>query len=349
MRLNIFYIRSALLFSFFFLSLSCSNNVERFEFSGKTMGTYYKVVIVGKFIDPNLKILVKDSVESTLRNINSQMSTYDSLSVISKINFSRKGEKIFLPYEIRETILLSKKISELSEGAFDITVMPLVNEWGFGPKKKTASIPDDSLISNLLRYVGLDKYEIVDTYYIVKKYDEVKIDLSAIAKGYGVDAVGKTLESLGFSDFLVEIGGEVLTKGKNEKNKDWKIGIDKPELDNFNSNQIQKVIELSNMAVATSGNYRNYYYYNNKFYSHAINPKNGKPVEHNLASVTIIAPSCAFADALATAVLVMGTEKGLKLINNLNDVECYLIERIDENNFKEYFSSGFNKFLSKVN
>ena len=344
MRLKI----SFLLF-FIYVFYGCSHRQNKFEFYGRTMGTTYKCVVVHNKIDEKFKQTIIDSVEATLKVINSQMSTYDSNSVISRINYAKANQAIFLPKEIREAIYLSRKVSMMSDGAFDITVMPLVNAWGFGPKKKNENknIPTQEEIKEYLKYVGTDKYFLIDSFYIAKLYDEVNFDLAAVAKGYGVDAVAKTLDNLDIQSYLVEIGGEIYAKGYNEKGEKWKIGVDKPELNNFESDKIQKVIQISNCAVATSGNYRNYYFYQDKFYSHTIDPKTGKPVEHNLASVTIIAPTCAYADALATAVLVLGVEKGLKLVENIPDVECYLIEKLADGKYKEYCSSGFSQYEKK--
>ena len=201
---------------------------------------------------------------------------------------------------------MAQRVSEATDGAFDITVAPLVNAWGFGFKQGIE--PDSATIEEMRAYTGYSKISLKDG-KIVKEHPQTMLNCSAIAKGYGCDAVASMLSSKGIEDYMVEIGGEVALKGKNSKDTRWTIGVNKPIEDARQTNELQIVLQLTNCSMATSGNYRNYRYIDGKKYSHTIDPHSGYPVTHTLLSATVIADECAYADALATAFMVMGLEK----------------------------------------
>jgi len=226
---------------------------------------------------------------------------------------------------------------QLSDGSFDATVQPLVDLWGFGPQFKTSQIPDSLKIKEIKLKVGSEKL-IVKNGNLQKTNRQLLIDLSAIAKGWGVDKLAKYLLQKGYNNFMVEIGGEIVVSGLNKDNQLWQIGILNP--DGLHSD-LYSTIEVSNKAVATSGIYQNYFTWEGINYSHLINPITGYPVKHDLISATIVADDCATADAVATAVMVKGFERGLKWINSLMGIECFLIKEVD-GEYQTGYSDGFS-------
>ena len=226
-------------------------------------------------------------------------------------------------------------MSEATEGAFDVTVMPLVNAWGFGFKKGT--FPTDTQVDSLRRIVGFHHITLTTDSLLKKDNAGVMIDCGAIAKGYGVDRVAKVLRDHGVRNYMVEIGGEVVTKGRNpETHKSWQIGISKP-VDNANesgSGELQTVLSLENSALATSGNYRNYYERGGRKYAHTIDPRTGRPVQHSLLSATVLAPDCATADAYATAFMVLGLDGAKKVLSAHKELHAYLIYADEQGHLK---------------
>lgn len=292
------------------------------------MGTQYHIRIPLLADDQRIDIGVKQSqlqneIDTLLVEINQEMSTYLPDSNISRFNQSKTQHWFPVSKHFLDVITNAQKISQSSHGAFDITVMPLVNLWGFGTEKKN-SIPAQQQIDFALQKTG---YESLQTQLyptaIRKLKPELSIDLSAIAKGYAVDAVALLLKKHQYNHFLIEIGGEIRVQGKNKHNKRWRIAIEKPTL--FNRS-IQQGLTLHNIAVATSGDYRNYYEKNGKRYSHTINPNTGKPIQHKLASVTVLNQSAMIADAQATAIMVLGEIKG-KLYAQQQQLKVYMIFR----------------------
>ena len=310
------------------------------------MGTVYNIKIISKPLKSYLHSEIQTSIDSSLKQVNQKMSTYIEDSEISRFNNHQSTKGFKVSTEFVKVLNEALNIYQLSNGAFDITVNPLVNLWGFGSGKKVTTIPSEKKIQEILKKIGSDQINIVDENTIKKNIPELEIDLGAIAKGYGVDVVAQVISNYNFDDFMVEIGGEVFVKGRNHRNENWRIGIDKPKYLALPGEDLQNILSISNVGMATSGDYRNFIEYEGKIYSHTINPRTGKPVDHNLASVTIIAPTCIKADALATAVLVMGSEKGLQLIESLENIEGYLINRLDADKFEAVSSSGFKKYLN---
>lgn len=321
-----------------------SSTVELKSISGKTMGTTYNIKLVD---DKNLSInykLLKNEIDDLLKEINQQMSTYIENSEISRFNNYDSTGWYNISYEFASLISTSIDVSKLSDGAFDVTVGPLVNLWGFGPEIKNQEIPTAKELLEAKSKTGYNLIEVrVDSPSVKKNNPKVYLDLSAIAKGYGVDRIAEFLTSKNIENFMVEIGGEVKTTGKNNKNESWKIGIETPDY----PADIKKILSISDFSVATSGDYNNYFEQNGVRYSHTIDPKTGMPVTHRLASVTVINKSCTLADAYATAIDVMGPTMGYEFALK-NNLIIYMIVRADSG-FKEKTTPQFAKFVSSAN
>lgn len=315
------------------LLASCQTKSYQYN-TGKVFGTYFHFVYASD-------VDLQPEIEQLLDSFSQSLSTYDKTSVISKINQNHefKTDSFF-----RVVFRKSEEIFQLTNGAFDITVAPLVNAWGFGFSNEHDV--DQLLIDSLLNFVGMEKVRLVaDT--VVKQNPAVMLDASAIAKGYSSDVVADFLRKNGVTNFMVEIGGEIVTSGVNPKGLAWKLGIDKPFDDPMvSSRELQMVVTLSGESLATSGNYRNFYIKDGKKYAHTIHPKTGYPVEHNLLSASIIAPDCMQADAFATACMVIGLEKSFELIESLPNVEGCFIFHTESGN-QVTLTSGFEKFVSE--
>ena len=292
----------------FLLLSSCSNETatpESVRLKGVTMGTTYSMTIpvLPEGIEPET---VKVGVEQLLVAINQSMSTYIINSELSQLNQSKSIDWVNLSDQLYTVIDQAQMISSRSNGAFDITVAPLVNLWGFGPEKSIGNKPSEDAIQQRLQQIGYQKIELRQSPRAIKKIDSaIEIDLSALAKGYGVDQIANYLASLGIEDYMVEIGGEIHLNGKNGHGTPWRIAIEKPAAD---QRSIQRVLLLESGAIATSGDYRNYFEKDGKRYSHTIDPRTGRPITHTLASVSVIAESTMKADGWATALMVLGAE-----------------------------------------
>ena len=266
-----------------------------------------------------------DSIKSVLNEVDQSLSPFNKTSIITAINENRSTQVNDM---FAEVFTLAKAVSQVTDGAFDITVAPLVNAWGFGFRNQD-TVNDDT-IQALLQHVGIEKVRLEER-NIVKADSCVMLDCSAIAKGYGVDAVGKYLEKRGISDYMVEIGGEIRVRGKNPKGEKWNIAITKPEDDNLcQQNDVQEVLHVTDIAMATSGNYRNYYEKDNKKYAHTIDPHTGYPVQHSILSSTVFADDCATADAFATAFMVMGLDKARELLKKHKELQAYIIYSVSD-------------------
>ena len=260
------------------------------------------------------------SIKKELQKVDEALSPFNKQSVITAVNENRNMtvNKMFA-----DVFLMAEKISEDTDGAFDITVAPLVNAWGFG--FKSGKHPSRHDIDSLKTIIGYKKVSLNDL-RVTKTDPRVMLDCSSIAKGYGSDAVAAMLERHGVKNYMVEIGGEIVTKGISQKRMPWKIGVTKPIDDSLSlSQEIQCIINVTDKALATSGNYRNFYYHGGKKYAHTIDPKTGYPVQHSILSATVIANNCATADAYATAFMVMGMEKAQKLLERHPELMAYII------------------------
>ena len=318
------------LFSILFLFNSCSKSNT--SINGFTMGTTYSIKIYSKKSVNSIHL--KESVEFKLNHLNSIFSTYNDSTELSKINLS-KSKKFKLSNDLNFVLNKALYYSRLSDGLYDPTVFPLVDLWGFGPKRINSK-PKENRVNELLNNVSY-KLISLDNKELLLSNSNIHIDLSSIAKGYAVDTISKLLLNKGFSNFMVEIGGEVRCNGKNNQNE-WIIAIINPK----DKNNLIKT-NVSNLSIATSGNYNNYSIYGGVRYSHIINPKTGWPINNNIISASVIADNCIDADAIATLLMLLPYEEGIELINNMNNVESLLfidkdsdIIMIKSNDFDKY-------------
>ena len=289
-------------------------NINYQHDEGFIFGTIYHITYHS---DTNLK----KEIEAELKKVDQSLSPFNKTSIISQVN---RNEDPITDNMFREVFTLAENISQETEGAFDITVAPLVNEWGFGFKKGVE--PTRQVIDSLKYIVGYQKVKLTPKNYVQKQDPRIMLDCSAIAKGYGCDVVARLLRKNGINDYMIEIGGEIVTRGFNQKQEPWRIGVNKPTDDSLNTSQeLQTVLNVTDIAMATSGNYRNFYYKNGKKYAHTIDPKTGYPVQHNILSATVLAKNCATADAYATSFMVLGLEGAQKILQQHPELMAYLI------------------------
>jgi thiamine biosynthesis lipoprotein len=328
-----------------FLAISSLFHTNRQEqvferFAGLAQGTTYSIVFEVKEGIAPLKL--KKDVDSILADFDMSLSLYKDSSLISRIN---RNENTQVDNYINQLYQMSRSVWKMTDGAFDITVGPLVKAWGFGPeaRKNFTEAKRDSLLS----LVGMDKISL-ENGRLVKTDPRINIDFNAIAQGYSVDVICGFFTAAGLDNFLVEIGGEVRAVG-SKSGEGWKIGIDKPEDNNLTPGaNLQAIIRLSNKAMATSGNYRKFYVENGVKYSHTINPKTGYPAKNTLLCATIIADDAAMADAIATACMVMGKDQAIQFINNNPDLQAYFVYSDLSGNFKTWISDNLKDHLTET-
>lgn len=290
------------------------------------MGTRYHVKIAGCFEKGSAEPL-KEEIEEELDRINKWMSTYRPDSEISRFNRFEGLEWFSVSSAFARVVMEALRVSRETDGAFDVTVGPLVNLWSFGPEHRPKKVPDREAIEEARSRVGYQNLEVRDEPAAIRKLrKEIQVDLSAIAKGFGVDRVAGLLDGLGFDNYLVEIGGEVRVRGSKPDGSPWKVGVETPSDD---KRRIEEVIELRDLSLATSGDYRNFFLEEGKRYSHTIDPRTGRPTEHRLASVTMVTENCTEADAWATALMVLGPEEGYAFASERNLAVLFLL-REDE-------------------
>ena len=299
---------------------------------GNVFGTYYSIT----YRAPKD---LHEAIRERLAAVDNSLSPFNKGSLITAINENRDtvADAMFTA-----VFNLAQNISEKTSGAFDITVAPLVNAWGFGFKNGIAV--DSLTIDSMMQYVGYRSIALNDG-KVTKQQPETMLNCSAIAKGYGCDAVARTLQSKGIEDYMIEIGGEVVLKGKNKKSTPWVIGINKPSEDG--SNELQTVLQLTDCSMATSGTYRNFRFIDGKKVSHTIDPLTGYPANHSLLSATVIADECAYADALATAFMVMGKDRAMEYCTANPEIEAYFIYADDNGSMKTVSTKGFNRYIRK--
>lgn len=319
--------------------ISSCRKAEFEGFNGFAQGTTYSIVYESskKYTPDSLQRIV----EKILRDFDMSLSLYKDESVLSKIN---RNEDVKVDTFFEEVYRRSVDISEMTEGAFDVTVGPLVRAWGFGPDehKNFSEEKRDSLI----KLVGMEKIS-VSNGKLIKTDPSIRLDFNAIAQGYSVDVVAEYFNDLGFDNYLIEIGGEVRAKGTKNGNL-WRIGIDKPEDNNIIPGQsLQAIIRISDKSLATSGNYRKFYVEDGIKYSHTINPKTGYPAKNRLLSATIIADECGTADGIATACMVMGHEKAIDFISRHPEFTAYFVISGTDGSYETWISEGLKDFLSE--
>ena len=304
---------------------------------GTVFGTFYSVTYQS---DENLQ----KEIEAELKKVDDALSMFNDKSIISKVN---RNEKTELNEMFMQVVELAMKVSEETDGAFDITVAPLVNAWGFGFKSGTQPTPQ--AIDSLKALVGYKKITLDTRRKTISKNDpRIMLDCSAIAKGYGSDVIGAFLKRRGIENYMVEIGGEVVTHGINEKRVPWRIGVVKPTEDSLaTDNELQTVINVADKAMATSGNYRNFYYKGGKKYAHTIDPKTGAPVQHSLLSATVLADNCATADAYATSFMVMGIERAKAVLERHPELMAYFIYSDDNGENAVWYSPTMKENITE--
>ena len=285
---------------------------------------------------------LKAELEAELQKVDASLSMFNPQSTISRIN---RGETDEADEMLSEVLGLSFTINNATAGAFDPTVAPLVNAWGFG--FKNGQMPDSAQVDTLRALVGLSTIHLKNG-RLTKDNPQSILDFSAIAKGYGVDRAAQVLRNLGIQHFMVEIGGEVVTEGVNEKGEPWRIGINKPDDDSTSTNtELQDIIALSGKAIATSGNYRNYYISGGRKIAHTINPRTGYPAQQDILSSTVMAPSCAEADAFATAFMVLGLEGAKHVLERQPQLQAYFIYSDEQGDYRIWCTEGFSTLRIK--
>jgi len=307
------------------------------ELTGETMGTTFSITIPK--LPSNVSVpKLSAGIEGILQQVNQQMSNWIQDSEISRFNQSSSTDWFEVSPATALVIEQSIRYSKESYGAFDVTVAPLIDAWGFGPQGREIDPPDEEQLAELRTITGTDKLEVrTDPPAIRKAVPEVSVNLSAIAKGYGVDAIAEYLEGLGIMDYLVEIGGEVRMGGRKVNGQKWRVGVERPKA---GQRSLQKIVMLTDSAMATSGDYRNFIERNGQKYSHTIDPVSLKPITHRLASVTVMAKNCLEADAVATALMVMGPETGYDWAEKRQISALMLIHT--ESGFEERSTSAWN-------
>ncbi|MDX1943253.1 MAG: FAD:protein FMN transferase [Saprospiraceae bacterium] len=333
-------------FSLSFLVIACKNESKETQkayisFEGKTMGTYYKITY-----DDSLGRNLQEEVERLLIEINDEVSTYIPTSTISQFNQSEMGIDVNGKAHFLGNFLKAREVCAQSGGAFDPTVMPLVNYWGFGyTEKKPVTQVDSMKIDSLIAFVGMDKVSL-DEGFLKKIKPSVQLDFSGIATGYAIDTLGGLLEAKGIKNYLVDIGGEQRARGVNAHGAIWNIGINVPK-EGAPKNEIQATVELKDWTISTSGNYRNFYDANGVKYSHTINPKTGFPERNTLLSASVFSENCITADAWATAFMVMGIDKAYEMATQLPEVEAYFIYGTPDGGMSVKYTSELASLFEK--
>jgi thiamine biosynthesis lipoprotein len=326
---------------FFYISLfllaGCKTKKSEYsKIAGFAQGTTYHITYENSKHED-----YTDDIDSILKAFDKSLSIYDSTSIISRIN--NNDPAVEADDWFVDVFKTSDKVNKLSDGAFDITVGPVVNAWGFG--NGPVAKHDTAYIDSLLQFVGMDKVKL-EGRKVIKQYPGVKLDVNAIAQGYSVDVVCDFFKEKGIKNYLVEIGGEVRGKGTNAKDKYWHIGIDRPKDGNIiPGEELQAIIEINNKALATSGNYRKFFVEQGVKYAHTIDPKTGFPARNTLLSATVVCDNCTDADAYATSFMVLGLEKSKQMLQKLSDVEVYFIYSNEKGEYQIFLSDGMKSML----
>ena len=327
-------------FSFLFLFLSCgNNNPEPIFFQGDAFGTTYNIQLYSK-----KNVDFQKGLDSVIAAVNHSVSTYIPESDISKVN---KGDSTIVVDSIfKEVFEISAEVNKKTNGYFDPTIGVLRNAYGFGDVKPLKNI-DSTTLDSLMKYVGFHKVKLNPDGTISKEYPQIYFDFNAVAKGFGVDCLGRYLESVGVKDYLIELGGEILTKGENlSKNHEWVVGIENVSSD-LDDRSFAASVKLKNVGMASSGNYRKFRIdsASGKKYVHTLNPLTGSAEQSDITSSTVLAPTCGVADAYATSFMALGLEKSKALLKDLPKVEAYLTFNDSLNNPQVYMTDGFKRRL----
>jgi len=325
------------------LLASCSDappETSPTRIQGEAFGTFYQVSVANDLADEQ-KDTLRSQLEDELDRVDRQMSTYREDSDLNRLNSAETGEWVTLPDPVIQLLARSRTISQATDGAFDITVGGLVNLWSFGPEARPREKPSEEALQQRLDQVGFQQLNVDQDAGRARRLSDIYVDLSAIAKGHAVDRLATLLEEGGYKAYLVNIGGDLLARGHKRSGEPWRIGIELPR----DGEQVARhALPLVNMSLATSGNYRNYFEADGKRYSHTIDPRDGRPVQHRLASASVFHPENTMADALATAFMVMGTEESLAHARK-NEIPVLLIER-KQGGFRTRISPALNNLLA---
>ena len=320
----------------FLLIRLCSGGEAPYQESvGEKYSTFYSVTYKSK-------VDLSDSIATLLDEFDYSLSPFNKNSIIAAINnndTTARADEL-----LKNVITLSQEVYEATSGAFDPTISPLINAWGFG--FKTEKFPNQAEVDSLKTFVGMNKIKLLADGRVIKENANTTLNFSAIAKGYIVDLVAKYLDSKGITDYLVNIGGEINCKGLNPKGEEWRIGVDKPEESN-KGGDIHSVLQLSDKSLATSGNYRKFKVEESQKVWHIIDPRTGYPTQARVLSATVIANNCAVADAYATALMVLGVEEGMSLIDSNSTLEAMFICPGDTAQYSIYYSKGFKQYLKQ--
>jgi len=322
------------------LLISCGKHSSKnyISLAGRTQGTSYHITYCSAD-----KVNYQKEIDSLLAEFDTTFSTYNRQSLITSVNQSAR------PVEVNDQFVylfnVAKEVFRISDDIFDPTVGPLVNAWGFGPEVKLKV--DSSKIDSLLEFVGFDKVRLENN-RVIKEDSRIYLDVNGIAQGYAVDLIAGFFDYSGIKNYLVEIGGEVRVKGKNKEGDLWRIGVDKPKENNLIPGQdLQVILNLDNKSLSTSGNYRSFYEEDGIKYTHSINPRSGMPVRSKLLSTTVLNEDCIYADAYATAFMIMGLEESLKLSRQIKDLEAYFIYSGKNGSFQTAYTAGFEDMIQR--
>jgi len=327
----------------FLLALAgCNPDPVTLEFSGETMGTTYNIVA----IDGSAKLdaaAVQTAIDTTLAEVNAAMSNWDPNSEISRFNAQQGTEPVEISAELAKVMGAAMQVHEGSMGRFDVTLGPVIELWGSGARNSDSPVPEDEAIAAALAVVGQSKVLTLtdDPATMAKARPETSVYLAAIAKGYGIDELAAALREMGLTDYMVEIGGDLVASGKNPDGNPWRIGIERPET---SDRQVEEIVQLADMGMATSGDYRNYFEEDGVRYSHIIDSETGRPITHTTASVTVLAENAMMADAWATALLALGEERGME-ISRKNNLAVYFISRDPDIDDKQFKTSASPRFI----
>ncbi|MCG9581655.1 FAD:protein FMN transferase [Vibrio tubiashii] len=318
----------------------CEKPAEQVHLSGPTMGTTYNIKYISAEGIPSPQALQQE-VDRLLEEVNDQMSTYRKDSELSRFNQLQSSESFGVSPQTVTVVKEAIRLNGLTQGALDVTVGPLVNLWGFGPEARPEVVPSDEELAARKAMTGIEHLS-VEGNTLRKDIPNLYVDLSTIAKGWGVDVVADYIQSQGVKNYMVEVGGEMRLKGLNREGVKWRIAIEKPSTD---ERAIQEIIEPGDMAVATSGDYRIYFERDGVRYSHIINPQTGKPIRHKVVSVTVLDKSSMTADGLATGLMVLGEELGMQVANE-NNIPAFMIVKTQDG-FKELASEAYKPFMNQ--
>ena len=329
-----------------FLLAACGKQAQTVTLQGETMGTTYTVKYLSDSLDLPKPEIMQAQIDNVLQEVNRQMSTYQADSEISQFNQLRETHRpLKISQDFADVTAEAIRLNQMTQGALDVTVGPLVNLWGFGPDKEITYSPGKAEIDQAAQAVGIDKVVLAndgESATLAKTQAGIYLDLSSIAKGFGVDKVAQHLEKSGIRNYLVEIGGELHGKGRNASGEAWRVGIEQPNMVQGSGTQI--IVPLDNQSLATSGDYRNFHLdANGNRLSHIINPQTRAPIHHKLASISVIADNATTADGLSTGLFVLGEEKALALAEQ-HGLAVFLII-YDGNSYKTEMSSAFKKLL----